>query len=50
MVSVLALSEVDRGFIGGVIVNVLALSEVDRGFESRLGQTNDYNIWYLFLR
>jgi hypothetical protein len=28
MVSVLALSEVDRGFIDGVIVNVLALIEV----------------------
>jgi coenzyme F420-reducing hydrogenase beta subunit len=27
-----ALSEVDRGFIGGVMVSVLALSEVDRGF------------------
>jgi hypothetical protein len=32
MVNVLALSEVDRGFIDGVMVNVLALSEVDRGF------------------
>ena len=50
MVNVLALSEVDRGFIDGVMVNVLALSEVDRGFESRLDQTKDYPIWYLFLR
>ena len=32
------------------MVNVLVLSEVDRGFESRLGQTKDYKIWYLFLR
>jgi hypothetical protein len=32
MVSVLASSEVDRGFIGGVMVSVLACSEVDRGF------------------
>jgi hypothetical protein len=32
MLSVLALSEVDRGFIGGVMVSVLALTEVDRGF------------------
>jgi hypothetical protein len=34
MVSVLALSAVDRGFIGGVMVSVLALSAVDRGFET----------------
>ena len=26
------MSEVDRGFIDGVIVSVLAMSEVDRGF------------------
>ena len=32
MVSVLASSEVDRGFIGGVMVSVLASSVVDRGF------------------
>ena len=32
MVSVLASSEVDRGFIGAVMVSVLASSEVDRGF------------------
>jgi hypothetical protein len=32
MVSVLASSEVDRGFIGGVMVSVLASSEIDRGF------------------
>ena len=29
MVSVLALSEVDCGFIGSVMVSMLALSEVD---------------------
>jgi hypothetical protein len=29
MVSVLASSEADRGFIGGVMVSVLASSEVD---------------------
>ena len=29
MVSVLALSEVDCGFIGGVMASMLALSEVD---------------------
>jgi hypothetical protein len=33
MVSVLASSVVDRGFIGGVMVSVLASSVVDRGFE-----------------
>jgi hypothetical protein len=32
MVSVLASSVVDRGFIGGVMVSVLASSVVDRGF------------------
>ena len=32
MVSVLASSAVDRGFIGGVMVSVLASSAVDRGF------------------
>ena len=32
MVSVLASSAVDRGFIGGVMVRVLASSAVDRGF------------------
>ena len=32
MVSVLASSLVDRGFIGGVMVSVLASSLVDRGF------------------
>ena len=32
MVSVLASSLIDRGFIGGVMVSVLALSLVDRGF------------------
>ena len=33
MVSVLASSVVDRGFIGGVMVSVVAPSAVDRGFE-----------------
>jgi hypothetical protein len=32
MVSVLALSVVDRGFIGGVMVSGSALSGVGRGF------------------
>jgi hypothetical protein len=32
MVSVVALSVVERGFIGVVMVSVLALSVVDRGF------------------
>jgi hypothetical protein len=32
MVSVLALSAVDHGFIGGVMVSVLASSAVDHGF------------------
>ena len=32
MVSVLASSLIDRGFIGGVMVSVLASSLVDRGF------------------
>jgi hypothetical protein len=32
MVKLLASSEVDRGFIGGVVVKLLASSEVDRGF------------------
>ena len=32
MVSVLASSAVDRGFIGGVMISVLASSAVDRGF------------------
>jgi hypothetical protein len=32
MVSVLASSLIDRGFIGGVMVSLLALSLVDRGF------------------
>jgi hypothetical protein len=33
MISVLALSVVDRGFIDGVMISVLALSVVDRGFD-----------------
>ena len=41
MFSVLALSVVDRGFIGGVMVSVLALSVVDRGFDSQSGHTED---------
>jgi hypothetical protein len=44
MVSVLASSAVDRGFIGGVMVSVLASILVDRGFEPRSGQTKDNNI------
>ena len=32
MISVLASSVVDRGFIGGVMISVLASSVVDRGF------------------
>ena len=44
MVSVLASSVVDRGFIGGVMVSVLASSVVDREFEPRFGQTKDYEI------
>ena len=32
MVSMLASSAVDRGFIGGVMVSMLASSAVDRGF------------------
>ena len=37
MVSVLASSVVDRGFIGGVMVSMLTSSRVDRGFEPRSG-------------
>jgi hypothetical protein len=44
MVSVLAWSVVDCGFIGGVMVSVLAWSVVDCGFESRSGQTQNYKI------
>ena len=44
MVSVLAPSVVDRGFIGGVMVSVVAPSAVDRGFDPRSGQTKDYKI------
>ena len=44
MVSVLTSSEVDRGFIGGVMVSVLTSSEVDRGFEPWSGQTKDSKI------
>jgi hypothetical protein len=35
MVSVLASSAVDRGFIGGVMVSVLASGAVDRWFEPK---------------
>lgn len=41
MSSVLASSEVDGGFIGGIMSSVLASSEVDRGFAPRSGQTKD---------
>ena len=44
MVSVLASSAVDSGFIGGVMVSVLASSAVDSEFERRSGQTKDYKI------
>ena len=37
MVSVLASSAVDRGFISGVMVSVLSSSAVDRGFEHQAG-------------
>jgi hypothetical protein len=30
--------------IGGIMISMLTSSVVDRGFESRLGQTNDYQI------
>ena len=42
MVSVLASSAVDRGFISGIMVSVLASSAVDCGFELRSGPTKDY--------
>jgi hypothetical protein len=32
MVSMIASSEIDRGFIDGVMVSMLASSEVNRGF------------------
>ena len=44
------LFQINENRIGGVMISVLASSEVDRGFESRLGQTKDYTILYLFLR
>ena len=44
MVSVLASSVVDRGFIGGVMVSVLVSSVVDRVFDPRSGQTKGYKI------
>ena len=44
MVSTLALSAVDRGFIGGIMVSTLALIAVDRGFEPQSGQAKDYKI------
>ena len=44
MVSMLASSAVDCGFIGGVMVSMLASSAVDCGFEPRSGQTKDYEI------
>ena len=44
MVSVLASSAVDSGFIGGVMVSVLVSSAVDSEFERRSGQTKDYKI------
>ena len=49
MVSVLASSEVDRGFIGGVMVSVLASSDckVDHGFKPRLGQINTIKLVFV---
>jgi hypothetical protein len=49
MVSVLASSEVDRGFIGGVMVSMLASSDykVDRGFKPRLGQINTIKLVFV---
>ena len=44
MVSVLASSVVDRGFIGGLMVSVLPSSVVDREFKLRSGQTKSYKI------
>ena len=37
MVSVIASSVVDRGFIGGVMVSVIASSVVDRGVRAHVG-------------
>jgi hypothetical protein len=44
MVSMLASSAVDGGFIAGVMVSMLASSAVDRGVERWLGPTKDYEI------
>ena len=44
MVSVLASSVVERGFIDGVMFSVLASSVVERGFEARSGQTKYFKI------
>jgi hypothetical protein len=44
MVSMLASSVVDHGFICGLMVSMLASSVVDRGFEPRSGLTKDYEI------
>ena len=47
MSSVLASSEVDGGFIGGIMSSVLASSEVDRGFAPRSGQTKDIKLVFV---
>ena len=39
------MSSIYLNHIGGVMVNML----VDRGLEHQLGQTKDYNIWYLLV-
>jgi hypothetical protein len=40
-------SEVDRGFIDGVMISVLTSSEVDRGCEAPSCQTKDFNIVFV---
>ena len=44
MVTVLASSMADRGFIGGVMVSVLASSMADRGFDHRSDKADGYTI------
>jgi hypothetical protein len=47
MISVFASSDVDRGFIDGVMISVLTSSEVDRGCEAPSCQTKDFNIVFV---
>ena len=47
MVSMLASSVVDRGFICGVTVSVLVPSAVDRGFEAQSGQTKTIKLVFV---